>query len=69
MPRFDEGLEANVIVWDGMLKGFSPTLRSQLSKTYLRNQLIDDLTVDVGEAEVAAGVAIGEFRVIEAQEL
>ncbi len=33
----------------------------------LRNQFLDDATVHVGQAEVAAGVAVGESFVVEAQ--
>jgi hypothetical protein len=35
----------------------------------LADQLFHDRAVDVGEAEVSAGVAVGEFLVVEAQEL
>jgi len=34
-----------------------------------RDQFFDDLSMHVGEAEVAAGVAIGELGVVEAHEL
>ena len=33
------------------------------------NQLLDDLAVDVGQPEVAAGVAVGELLVVEAQQM
>ena len=35
----------------------------------LREEVFDDVAVDVGEAEVAAGVGVGEFFVIEAEEV
>ena len=37
--------------------------------TNLRNDVMDYFAVDVGQAEVAAGVAVGEFFVVEAEEL
>ena len=35
----------------------------------LGEEVFDDVAVDVGEAEVAAGVGVGEFFVIEAEEV
>ena len=43
-------------------------LRSSFLKK-LSQEVVDDVAVDVGEAEVAAGVAVGEFFVIEAEEV
>src|SRR5262245_14116150 len=40
-----------------------------ISPKLLGNQLVNHLAVDIGEAEVAAGVAIGEALVVEAHEL
>ena len=31
------------------------------------DEVFDDFAVDIGEAEVAAGVAVGEFLVVEAE--
>src|SRR5258708_22587227 len=42
--------------------------RSLGTSVALRNQLADDVAFDVGEAEIAAGVAVGEARVVEAHE-
>src|SRR5262245_28754653 len=36
---------------------------------YLRDQLFDDPPMDVGQPEVAAGVAVGEASVVAAEEL
>ena len=33
------------------------------------DQVVDDAAVDVGQAEVAAGVAVGELRVVEAEQV
>src|SRR6476660_2812468 len=38
-------------------------------KNVLGNQLVDDLAVDVGEAEIAARIAIGETLVVKTHEL
>ena len=35
----------------------------------LRDDVVDDVAVDVGEAEVAAGVAVSEFFVVEAEQV
>ncbi len=35
----------------------------------LCDEVVDDMAVDIGEAEVASGVAVGEFGVVEAEEL
>ena len=35
----------------------------------LGEDFVDDVALDVGEAEVAAGVAVGEFFVIETEEM
>ena len=35
----------------------------------LHEDLVDDFAVDVGEAEIAAGVAVGELFVVEAEEV
>ena len=39
------------------------------SRGTLGEEVFDDVAVDVGEAEVAAGVGVGEFFVIEAEEV
>ena len=37
--------------------------------TVLRDQLVDDVAFDVGQAEIAAGVAVRELLVVEAHEM
>ena len=40
-----------------------------MSMESLRDEAVDNVAVDVGEAEVAAAVAVGEALVIEAEEV
>ena len=35
----------------------------------LRDEVVDDVAVDVGEAVVPAGVAVGDFLVVEAHQV
>ena len=40
-----------------------------LSLFVLRDEVVDDVAVDVGEAVIPAGVAVGELLVVEAHEV
>ncbi len=49
--------------------GRTPRWRSRrrIQEGVSRDEVFDDFAVDVGEAEVAASVAVGEFLVVEAE--
>src|SRR4051812_29889815 len=43
--------------------------RVQSSVMALAHDLLDDAAADVGQAEVAAGVAVGQFLVVQAEQI